>query len=1477
MRHWLLLFIALITTINAEQCVNGICPLPQSRQLYRDCNFDGLCDPDEDPYGCSDCDGRAIASICGNGACEADEEFSCPDDCRITANDDNNDSGINCPSGQISDGGGGCVNDCSGLSGSSWDDSQQRCVCASQHVDNGNGECVHYNIHNGCSQPVGSVLQGIDCVCPEGQWNNMGYCSMDTCGDGMCTGNEDWIECSTDCQRPDGCIVNGICEESYGETYSNCLSDCPTPPNPCNDDGTCQIESGEDSTNCSNDCGCNNDGNCESWRNEDWSNCPHDCPNPNCNYNGICESNNSEDSNNCFNDCNENQNYCNNNGVCENDLNENFINCHYDCNPSPCNNDGMCDAGEDYKNCPNDCSACPGTADPYGYIGGGGWCNVFESTTKMRYSCKCHAPAINYKNDKNEFDIECNPTNAMWYMADTDYTMGVGECTQCKDTIPALTHTTRSVQYMDSGYSYVVVDYVCDPGYVYSFTPLDSKFSIRCDGINGWEPYGECIPDSSTYYCGNGFCEANEDCRTCPHDCSTSLIAAHRIDTCHHPYADYRVTAGFEVGMAGEGYGWEFIDDALKGDVRLHVPIGFSGIEVGSVMVCSPVHLIRKQQYFILTNGQLILVTPRMDDSGNEIMIILAIYDPDGTINVAGCPSVSPSALPSSVPSSSSSPSSSALPSATPSPTITCNYYSPCSNSNGPCVNDCQRNLGSTCGNGICEAGEICSTCSDCCNLPCWSTYDATISGYQACNTNYALSGEQCTWSYAATPVYTCKAGETLTAANTCEISATQNYCTRGSYIGGGACEYSVAATAACASGWSKSGSYCQKQQCGANQCGQTSDSGSPLACFTSTCKGDAKNTGSGWSCYTTDGGPGGFWGLMNGNGACGSSSVTFKCFTSSGTKTCSAPGGGGFLYRAGSTSTDVCYCRDAFPQGYTCASGMVSGSSCIINEAATYQCPVGYSLSGTTCVRQADISSYRCSSAGTVNGNMCTDSYNAIPIYSCLNGGTLSSSTCTIECTSTATATVTPSNTPSRTKTPTSSTTSTGTMTGSPTPSTTSTSSETSTVSGSPTPSTTSTSSLTSTATGSPTSSTTSTSSLTSTATGSPTPSTTSTSSLTSTSSETSTATGTSTSTSTMTSSPTSSTTSTSSLTSTATGSPTPSTTSTSSLTSTATGSPTSSTTSTSSETSTATGTTTGSPTPSTTSTSSETSTVSGSPTSSTTSTSSLTSTATGTTTGSPTPSTTSTSSETSTATGTSSKTSTSSMTISPTPTYSSTSSIQNNTNTSDIDIGIAPESGNMNIGTSALISNAAIGGISGALSIVAVIIAVAVAYSVFSKKAPVKKGKKKDTPFSEIEQLGQIGHLQNKLNNTRVPTQVERINITNFSNAAKSGLVTAPATITPAKVSFNPVSGAAAKAIGAPPTVRAIQQAIPLDIYRSHNINLDRASIKRSPTTIKMPTAVNEAKVGFQPVRKDYRPQLARTSVAPKARNAQLSVIDK
>jgi hypothetical protein len=47
---------------------------------------------------------------------------------------------------------------------------------------------------------------------------------------------------------------------------------------------------------------------------------------------------------------------------------------------------------------------------------------------------------------------------------------------------------------------------------------------------------------------------------------------------------------------------------------------------------------------------------------------------------------------------------------------------------------------------------------------------------------------------------------------------------------------------------------------------------------------------------------------------------------------------------------------------------------------------------------------------------------------------------------------------------------------------------------------------------------------------------------------------------------------------------------------------------------------------------------------------------------------------------------------------------------------------------------------------------------------------------------------------------------------------------------------------------------------MYRAHNVNVDRMSMRRPPkSNVKLPQIV-ETKVGFQPIKKEWKPQLAR-----------------
>ncbi len=133
------------------------------------------------------------------------------------------------------------------------------------------------------------------------------------CGDGKCSGGENYRSCSQDCPPVCG---NNDCE-TPDETPQNCPQDCP--------------------------CG---DGVCDPNRGENYRSCRADCP-PVCGNND-CEAPD-ENHDNCPEDCK-----CGN-GVCEPDRGENYYSCRGDC-LAVCGN-GACEKPDEaYSNCPQDCT-----------------------------------------------------------------------------------------------------------------------------------------------------------------------------------------------------------------------------------------------------------------------------------------------------------------------------------------------------------------------------------------------------------------------------------------------------------------------------------------------------------------------------------------------------------------------------------------------------------------------------------------------------------------------------------------------------------------------------------------------------------------------------------------------------------------------------------------------------------------------------------------------------------------------------------------------------------------------------------------------------------------------------------------------------------------------------------------------------------------------------------------------------------------
>lgn len=189
------------------------------------------------------------------------------------------------------------------------------------------------NLDNDCD---GSIDTGCDCsagikracaiqfgVCNgtietcniEGKWPGCDYSkvigyqdSEKTCNDKKDNDCDDSIDLEDeDCIATSNiCDNDGSCDETRGESNSNCPDDCteqttcnngrrdddedgvdcggvcdtscePAPSNECNDDSYCDADLGETSSNCPNDCPACGDGACDDSIGEDEETCPEDC------------------------------------------------------------------------------------------------------------------------------------------------------------------------------------------------------------------------------------------------------------------------------------------------------------------------------------------------------------------------------------------------------------------------------------------------------------------------------------------------------------------------------------------------------------------------------------------------------------------------------------------------------------------------------------------------------------------------------------------------------------------------------------------------------------------------------------------------------------------------------------------------------------------------------------------------------------------------------------------------------------------------------------------------------------------------------------------------------------------------------------------------------------------------------------------------------------------------------------------------
>jgi subtilisin family serine protease len=238
------------------------------------------------------------------------------------------------------------------------------------------------------------------------------------------------------------------------------------------------------------------------------------CLTPACDDDGICEA--GEDCNSCPNDCFSGGSGVCGNGLCEGN-GEDCFSCSQDCrcaggrNCNGCCGDGVCGpAGENGSNCPADCDGS--FEPPAASCCGDTVCEGTEDTSNCGIDCAACATSTDC-DDLDPCTVDVCSSGAC---SNTPVDCDDGDaCTSDSCSAGTCSHDPLSCDDLDL----CTIDN-CDPASGCIHDPIDCVDGDICT-TDTCAPATGCVNDPIVPCCGDTFCEVGEDACSCPADCGS--------------------------------------------------------------------------------------------------------------------------------------------------------------------------------------------------------------------------------------------------------------------------------------------------------------------------------------------------------------------------------------------------------------------------------------------------------------------------------------------------------------------------------------------------------------------------------------------------------------------------------------------------------------------------------------------------------------------------------------------------------------------------------------------------------------------------------------------------------------------------------------------------------------------------------------------------------------------------------------------